>query len=1337
MGLVKTPIRSLLLVLALFTTTAVEAAERRAAAVFVLRNSQVAVSALRSAQLQQSCDCLIVNEDVALDAFSGAKVVFLEHPSARFLDRIKPVVLDGIAKRGLQVVTDVPEVVQRSWGIDLPAAIARRLMPYWQNGGEANMTGFFLAAFQEAGGPKDLRIPKPVEQPRTGAYHPEAQGRTFSNLSEYLAWYRPRKPRLGRLAVVTFFPTYLNKRDMAYIDALLLELEGQGLAAAGVFGWPHHTVEKVFQTPEDDPVGVMLSFTLSLSKPEDRALLEKQNVHVIGLMITRDTYEQWAVSERGVTPDRVATSLAEPERNGATDPILVATTEAGPDGMQRTMPIGERVRMAAMRARRWIVLRDKPNHDKRLVMLYYNNPPGKGNIGASYLNIAPSIRNVLETLRKEGYRVGNRVPAPEQILDQLEKTGRNIEAWAPGELTRMLEQGGVMLLPLERYQQWFRELPAPFRRQVNARWGRPEESTLMVWTAPDRRKFFVIPGMRVENVYLGPQLLRSSFAEYTNIQHSGTLPPHHGYVASYLFYRHQLQADAVIHMGRHGTLEWLPGKNAGQAGWDSSEAILGDLPNLNYYIMDGDGEAIQARRRSAAVDLSHLTPMLARTGKEERFEPLAKALAQWRSTQETSPLIAAEYASAAMREIRAQGLDKQLNLTREKDDASVLAKVEEFLEETEEAPIPLGLPTLGVAPPENRQKEGLAAFFATGFLPEEVKRIGSRALREWSNAVFAGSRPEVPDTFSSEVREKIHRNLDGLHDWLRRLRESPDRELAAVVRVLRGEYLTSGLVGDPLGVPDALPSGRNLHQGDPSQIPTRAAWEVGKKLAQQLLDRHRKQHGKYPERLSMVLWQGETGRHQGAMEAQAMYLMGVAPEWNARGAVDRLRLIPEGELGRPRVNVVFTVSGLYRDGLADKIILLDRASRLAASAGDNAISRQNRDVKKALLANGVAESDADELAGARVFTTAPGAYGFGLSQFVEQSRDKDEPETMAQLYLSKMNHVYTEKTWGRSAPKLLENQLRGNEAILHSRSSNLYGAVDNDDVYQWMGGLRVASESVGARPELLIHNMRRKGQEKIEDAQRFIATELNARNWNPKWIAEMQKEGYSGGRLMMRTLENLYGWQATAPESIAPEVWQKMYDVYVADSYKLGVDAFLRKSNPAAMQTMVARFLEVDRQGVYRFSTADREKLLREYSDLVSKNGVSCSANVCGNRKLVQAVAEALSSADSAKFREAFAKAWEQSPAVVDMSQTGGPASSRKVGNRGSRRKADRTSEERSLSVPVLRLVDFARAAKRAIDENPFWFAGTFMSVIGLGCLVAVAKRRRRAAWAELGLGRQ
>lgn len=1286
--------------------------------VLVLHNSVViprAMQVFESKFGKDACNFLITTEgSLTPQRLVEADVLFLEHPRAELLERLRPAAVTA-AKQGTKIASDLPEVVQRAWGVEISASLHQRLMPYWRYGGEQNMLSFLMILYKEAGGPKDLDIPPPVETAQQGVYHPDAP-RLFPNLREYLQWYRRAKPEQGALATVNFYSSYLKNQDTAVIDALLRALEKEGLAAAGVMGWPHHSLEKVFEAPPDDPLKVMLAFTLSISRPEDLVLLEKQNVHVISLITTEATYAEWAASDRGVTPARVSFSVVRPESAGATDPILVATTESGGSGgLTRTVPIAERVEMAAKRAKRWVTLAEKPNPEKKIVILYYNNPPGKGNIGASYLNIAPSIRAVLERLQREGYWIGNApLPDSQQILNMLERVGRNVEEWAPGELRRLVEQGGVTLISTVKYHEWFDTLPERFRKSINERWGPPESARLMTMKAEDGRRYFVIPGVRLGNVFLGPQLLRASSKEYTNVQHSATLPPHHGYVAAYLYYRHQFGADAVIHMGRHGTLEWLPGKSVGQAGWDASEVILGDLPNAYYYIMDGDGEAVQARRRSAAVDISHLTPMLVPAGSQARFHTLENAIARWTEARDTSPLLAEQYAKNALEEAARLGLVRQLSLDGASPEVA-LKRIEDFLETAEEAPIPLGLPTLGQMPSEERQKQGLQAFLESAFRAEDLK-FARAVSGAWTEAIFAGRRPSIPQDWSEALREKAEHVLNEGISWLANVRASPERELATLPRVLRGEFAPSAVAGDPLRSPASLPAGRNLHQGDPATWPTPAAWNLGRKLGDQLLERYKKEHGRYPERISMVLWQGETGRHEGAMEAQALYLMGVEPEWNARGVVDRLKLIPDDKLGRPRVNVVFTVSGLYRDGLAEKIIMLDRAARMAASAGDNAISRMTREVEKVLRAGGMSEEQAAEFAGARVFTTAPGNYGLGLDRFVEQSRDKAEPDTMAQLYLTKMNYVYTEKSWGANVPKLLESHLKGNEAIVHSRSSNLYGALDNDDVYQWMGGLRAASATLGATPELFINNMRKAGQENLEDARMFIATELNARNWNPKWIAEMQKEGYSGAREMMKAVEYLYGWQATAPETISPAVWKKMYDVYVRDEYNLGIQKFFDQSNAAARQQILARLLEIDRQGTYQFDATERQQLVSEYVRLVAQHGVACSANVCGNRQLQQAVlriarqlsGKTLWAAEVAKFEKEFEE------------------TSRPLRPSLRLREPSRNEVSRHWKVNLVKVANFASSARKVVGENIWLVLALWLVAAGLGGIQAAVRRRMR-----------
>ncbi|MEQ1910338.1 MAG: cobaltochelatase subunit CobN, partial [Vicinamibacterales bacterium] len=708
------------------------------------------------------------------------------------------------------------------------------------------------------------------------------------------------------------------------------------------------------------------------------------------------------------------------------------------------------------------------------------------------------------------------------------------------------------------------------------------------------------------------------------VQHDTLTPPPHSYIAAYLWYRYEFMADAVVHMGRHGTLEWLPGKHVGQAGWDDSEAILGDLPNPYYFIIDGGGEAIQARRRSAGVMIGHLTPLVISAGKQQEYQPLRDALDGYEASAGASPEVADEYKQQILDATRALKLEKQLGL--DLANASwehVLEVVGDFARDIEEGPTPLGQHTIGSAPSDTVQRDGLEEFMRTVFQPDERKRLATD-LRRWSDAVFDGGTPQPAATLPEALREKVVTALADARTWIENIRRSPGMEMDALVKVLGGRFIPSGPLGDPLRSPASIPSGRNLHDLDTALIPTKAAWEVGKRLAQQQIDRFRKDTGKTLEKISMVLWYGETARSRGVMESEAMWLMGVEPRWNARNVVDSLHLVPDAELGRPRVDVIYTVSGIYRDGFGDKILWLDRAARLAASAGDNAISRHDRDITNALVKSGVPLEQAEKAATARVFGAAPGMYGVGgIEQIVSRSLDEGQEKGIADMYLHHMNYAYSEKLWGASVGNNLTEQLKGNEALVHSRTTYVYGALDNDDFYQFAGGLNSASKAVnGVAPQFYVNNQRADGHEKVEPFRNFLVTELTTRYWNPRWIKEQQNAGYAGARQFIKEMEHLYGFQATSKEQVDGELWQKSYDVYVADKHGLNMDEFFEKANPYVRQWQLARFLEVDRQGSHRFTDAERGVLIEKYVQSVVAHGAACSSNTCGNLRLHQYIAE-------------------------------------------------------------------------------------------------------------------
>jgi cobaltochelatase CobN len=1153
-----------------------------------------------------------------------AGVIFaysLHAEEARLLaPRIRP-----LLARGVKVLAHWPEGAERHWQLQQDPARLQAAVDYWNFGGAANMARLLAFLYVRIAGRSGVEVEPPERQLTVGIYHPGAPG-PFASLDAYLRWYGAQRlvaadaPRVG----ILFYHTSVKNRDLAHIDALIAALERRGLGAVAVFGWPPALCEPLLMGPAGAGVDALFALNLGFAKPDDAGFLARLNVHVIALMTTKQSRREWLDSPHGVRSDQLALQVSAPERAGATEPITFAATERSADGKTVvSVAIEERIERAVARAQRWIRLRRAANREKRVALLYYNNPPGKGNISASYLNVPGTLAALLGRLQRDGYLTGADVPDQSVLLQMLQRSGRNIEQWAPGELESMVTAGHVALVSMTQYRQWAQQLPEDFRRHVDRAWGPPEKSTLMTVRSRDGKPYFVVPGLRIGNVFLGPQPLRSSFAKAAAAQHDTTVPPPHSYVAAYLWLREQFHADAIAHVGRHGTLEFLPGKNTGQAGHDAAEAILGDVPSPYFYILDGGGESMTARRRGAATILSHLTPLLAPGGAQDEMRPLRTALEQYAKTGTEAPALAAQYEAAARAEIRKLKLDAQLGLDLDKTDWSEASRrVEELLDETESAAIPLGVHTLGTMPRPELQIEALAEFLRSG-LQDAGPQLRNAPYPEWAAMLAAGGEPAPDAAWPAALRDKAAAQIEAGRAWLRDLRASPARELDQTMRVLRGEYLPSGPSGDPLRSPASLPSGRNLHDFDPSLIPTKAACALGRKLGDDLLARIRQQTGEAARKVSLVLWYGETIRHQGALECQALYLMGVEPRWNARGVVDDLRLVPDTELGRPRVDVVMTIAGIYRDGFPDKALLLDRASRLAQQAGDNPLSRNTRRAIAELQKKGLSEEQAHRAASARVFGPAPGDYGGGVAHLAKQSKDAQEPGSVAQAYLQHNNHAYSADGWGESTPHALATQLEGNQAIVHSRATNLYGVLDNDDFFDFAGGLSAATKSVngGRAPELYVANLRQPGRERLEGFRQFLSAELHGRVWNPKWIREMQRSGYAGAREMADHLENVYGWQATTPEQVDGSIWQKSYEVYVEDRHGLGLKEFFTKENPHARQYMLARLLEVDRQGSHRFTAEQRAVLVREYLRSVVKSGVGCSANTCGNRVLQRYVA--------------------------------------------------------------------------------------------------------------------
>lgn len=1257
------------------------------------------------------------------EGWDQADVIFTYLMSREAAARLAPHFRAALA-RGARVLAHWPEPALRQIGLHQDVELLKAAVEYWTYGGAENLARLLAFLYVRLGGRTDIEVLPPDPAPTAGIYHPEAAA-PFLDTRSYLEWYRSRRSVAGDAPVIgiLFYHTYLKNRDLRHIDALIAALERHGMLPLAVFGWPPTVAEPYLIADGSPLVEGLFALNLGFARPADADFLARLNVHVVNLMITRQSAAEWSTSSQGLAAGQLGIQVAAPERAGATEPITFATTERSADGRSRiSAPIAERSEAAVRRMLRWVALRRKPNSEKRIAILYYNNPPGKGNIGASYLDVPASLAAILQRLDREGYQAGAQVPAERELLAALEMAGRNVEQWAPGELEAIADHGRTVLISMKQYRQWLAATPAEFRETLFRHWGPPERSGLMTIRSRDGEPFCVFPGLRFANVFLAPQPLRSSLEQAGKTQHDTTLPPPHCYVAAYLWLRHVFRADAIVHLGRHGTLEFLPGKNVGLGASDAAEVLLGDVPSPYFYIIDGGGESATARRRGHATLVGHLTPLLAAAGAQEEFRALREVLVEIERVAEGSPALLAEYESRARQEIRRLGLDEQLGLDLSGDGwTASLERVRELLDEIEAGPIPIGLHVLGRLPSEEVQVEALTQFLRAGFSAEELRLLGDAPAR-WAHALAAGLRPAPDAAWNEPLRGKVAALLAAGAQWLADLRTSPQLELDGFIRVLNGGFLPSGIAGDPLRAPAALPSGRNLHDLDPSLIPTPAACEVGRRFAHELLEQHLRRTGKYPEKVSMVLWYGETIRHQGALECQALHLMGVEPLWNSRGAVDGLRLIPDEELRRPRVDVVVTVSGIYRDGFADKILLLDRAARMVQQAGENVVRRNTLRIADELRSRGLDAATAERAAAARVFGPKPGDYGGGIAGLIKQSRDADDPNLVAEAYLRHNNFAYGEHHWGASLPGALAAHLAGNQIVLHSRTTNLYGVTDNDDFYDFAGGLSLATKTLngGRAPTLYVANLRRRGREKLEEFRTFLTKELHARLWNPKWIRGMQASGYSGAREIADHLENLYGWQATTPEQVSGICWERTYRIYVDDKLGLGLREFFEKHNPHARQYILARLLEVDRQGTFKFTPEQKSRLLAEYVRSVARFGIGCSANTCGNRRLLAAVlAEARAAVpELAQFRRRLQEALAGPR----------PEARRPAGSGGSGRQSGRLVR-RTWPLPFVEapMPDFSHS--RLLFPAGLAAFALYLAVSGgLGALQALLLRRRKTA---------
>lgn len=1121
--------------------------------------------------------------------------------------------------------------------------VASRLGAYWSNGGDKNRRALLEVVSALASDRRVISLaemPEPVVLPSAGFYHPR-WGRVESELAAVIA----RKEHEGRPTVaIAIHKLVLSSDDTAWVDALIGQLGRVGLDAYAFYGsrsnpslFTEMTCRRSGQsvTPAVD---LIVNATLVFRANQRKAELEQIGLPVMQTLPALGmTEEEWRSSAEGLAPSDTSFYLSSSEFAGMIDPTLLSARDQVTGSLA---PIESQCVALAQKAAAVVSLRRTPRAERRIAILVYNYPTGERHFGASFLNVPRSLERVLGALGDAGYNVA---PADEDAIVsgvQASMGGGPFQAHGDSD----------GWLGLADYMRWLDGIAPEQKREIIEYWGAPDEAESLRENASGEPGFS-IPHMGAGDVIILPQPARFELGRSvddktrrTRIGHRSSVPLSHRYLATYLWIRESFDADAVVHFGTHGSVEWAPGKQRGLSSDDAPWLALGALPNIYPYIMDNLGEALTAKRRGRGVMISHLTPMFTPAGFRPGLHAMHDLMHDWETVADGA--LRNELERELIRLFVEHGLDKDLATTPERiatDFHGFMEDLHPYLDDIAQTAQPQGLAVFGDVPSEERRLgmimqmlrkpliDALGEDIDEVFLLDADKVPNSRPAR-WLRLALddpeaasvldlrriddlaTGAKSPVPNRakdkeLNSDVLLSLAQRAQDLEEAL-----STNGEMNALLSALDGHHVPSAYGGDPVRNPDSLPTGLNLYGFDPARVPTKQAFEVGRRVFERWLEEYRLSHdGEQPRTVAFSLWAGETMRHQGIMESEALCALGVRPVWDEGGRVVGTERIERSELGRDRIDVLLSVTGSYRDQFPVLMRVMDEAIDDLASdaAQDNAVARASRVQANRLMERGESADRAQRLARRRIFSNEPGVYGTGVNHVVdaselwpEQSKGGGDGQ-MAELFVQRMGHVYGGGLHGLSAGGLFSDALGRVDAVMASRSSSTYGVLTSDDPFAYVGGLALAarlapSRESGDAPKMYFQNMRDESEVIIDPAERAIAKELQTRYLHPHWIRAQKDEGYAGTLQVLKAANFIWGWQAVAPETIREDQWQSLFDVYVRDRYELGTLEWFEESNREALGQVLARMADAMRLDYWDPDAETREELLRMYSSVKS-----------------------------------------------------------------------------------------------------------------------------------------
>ncbi len=1059
-------------------------------------------------------------------------------------------------------------------------------MQYWLSGSQENFGSMIRSLVgRYADGPRRefrgaVAAPAPREYPEVGLYHPRAEPRILQSADALPPLDLPAAGTVG----VLILRSYVLADDAGHYDGVIRALEAKGLKvlpafASGLDGRP--AIDRFFVKDGQPCVDAVVSLTgFSLvggpayndAEAAEAALARLGLPYICAHPLEFQSLEAWGESSAGLSPVESTIMVALPELDGATSPITFGGRSNGAGkpctgcGRGCTFPPNaeaprmvvcpERAEALAAKVARLVALRRTSRQDRKVAVVLFNFPPNAGAVGsAAYLSVFASLYNTLKAMAAAGYQV--EVPASVDAL-RARLLGGNAERYGT-------DANVHVRIPVDDHVR--RE---PHLAAIENQWGPAPGKKLT-----DGRSLFVL-GEQFGNVFVGLQPGFGYEGDPMRLLFENGFAPTHAFSAFYRYLREDFAAHAVLHFGTHGALEFMPGKQVGLSGDCWPERLIGDLPNLYLYAANNPSEGALAKRRSGATLVSYLTPPIAQAGLYKGLLDLKDTIQRRRRV---SPDATAERRDlAALMTTQAEALDLAVDPTLVGDDAIAQAIGEQVFE-LEQTLIPRGLHVVGDGASPEERVELLAAMDQT--------RGGEPTARATLEALVAGASPEEACIAGGA------RPTKAVTAWLAELSRAStllagDHEIAALIHALDGGFIRPAPGGDLVRTPDILPTGRNMHGFDPFRLPSAYAMSDGARQAQRILDRHHAETDRFPESIALVLWGSDNLKSEGAPIAQALALMGARPRFDSYGRLCGASLIPLEELGRPRIDVVMTLSGIFRDLLALQTRMLAEAAWLAATADEPL--EQNFIRKHALEHQALMGGDL-ETAALRVFSNADGAYGANVNQLIDAGCWTDENE-LADAYQARKCFAYGRTGKPVKSSAVLETILKRVDFAYQNIESVELGVTSIDHYVDTLGGIsRAVRRAKGSDAPVYIGDQTQ-GEGKVRTLAEQVALETRTRMLNPGWYEDLLKHGYEGVRQIEAQVTNTLGWSATTGQ-VPAWIYQQISETYVLDAQ---MRARLAELNPKASVRMARRLMEASDRNYW---TPDEATLaaLRQASD--------------------------------------------------------------------------------------------------------------------------------------------